>query len=245
MALTAKQEAFAAHYALNRNGCAAYRHAYDVKAETLDTTVAPEASRLLADPNVSARVNDLIVAATATSEPVLNLAKLFDIIASGILADPNELTGLRVGSCRHCWSVGHAYHWKDYEFVEAVSLAEQHREPIPDCSGGLGYWETKPPNPECPRCEGRGRSYPAWKDTTQLSPGARVLFQGVKQTRNGLEVLTLDKGKLIDMAVRMQGGFKDNVNLGGAVGALLAHVDLSTKTPTEAARAYADMIGKK
>ena len=57
--LTAKQEAFALAYVETGNGSEAYRRAYEVGADTKPETVWSEASRLLADPKVSARVKEL------------------------------------------------------------------------------------------------------------------------------------------------------------------------------------------
>lgn len=57
--LTAKQEAFALAYVETGKGSEAYRRAYEVGADTKPETIWSEASRLLADPKVSARVKEL------------------------------------------------------------------------------------------------------------------------------------------------------------------------------------------
>ena len=57
--LTQKQEAFALVYVETGNAAEAYRRAYDVKAATLHSTIYSAASRLLADPKISARVSQL------------------------------------------------------------------------------------------------------------------------------------------------------------------------------------------
>ena len=59
MALTAKQEAFAQCVANGMTQSAAYRSAYDVSETILAKTVTEEASRLMSDHNVSARVAEL------------------------------------------------------------------------------------------------------------------------------------------------------------------------------------------
>lgn len=61
--LTPKQEAFALAYVETGNASEAYRRSYEVGAETKPETVWSEASRLLADPKVSARVKALHEAA--------------------------------------------------------------------------------------------------------------------------------------------------------------------------------------
>ncbi|WP_395448692.1 terminase small subunit [Aminobacter sp. UC22_36] len=57
--LTAKQEAFALAYVETGNGSEAYRRAYEVRADTKPETIWSEASRLLANPTVAARVKEL------------------------------------------------------------------------------------------------------------------------------------------------------------------------------------------
>lgn len=57
--LTAKQEAFAVAYVETGNGSKAYRQSHDVGADTKPETIWSEASRLLANPKVSARVKEL------------------------------------------------------------------------------------------------------------------------------------------------------------------------------------------
>lgn len=61
--LTAKQQAFARAFVEKGSGAAAYREAYDVSPDIKPETVWSEASRLLADPKVSARVIELQEAA--------------------------------------------------------------------------------------------------------------------------------------------------------------------------------------
>lgn len=59
MTLTAKQEAFARAYVETGNASEAYRQAYSVKANTKPDTVWANASRVLADSKVTARVAEL------------------------------------------------------------------------------------------------------------------------------------------------------------------------------------------
>ncbi|HEV2898857.1 MAG TPA: terminase small subunit [Pseudaminobacter sp.] len=57
--LTAKREAFALAYVETGNASKAYRTAFDVKEGTKPETVWSDASRLLANPKVAARVAEL------------------------------------------------------------------------------------------------------------------------------------------------------------------------------------------
>jgi phage terminase small subunit len=57
--LTQKQEAFCLAYVETGNASEAYRRSYDVGEDTKPETIWPNASRLLADSKVSARVLEL------------------------------------------------------------------------------------------------------------------------------------------------------------------------------------------
>jgi phage terminase small subunit len=57
--LTQKQEAFCLAYVETGNASEAYRRSYDVADETKPETIWSEASRLVADPKVSARIVEL------------------------------------------------------------------------------------------------------------------------------------------------------------------------------------------
>jgi phage terminase small subunit len=57
--LTAKQEAFCLAFIETGNASEAYRRSYDVSPDTKPETIWSEASRVLSDPKVSARVKEL------------------------------------------------------------------------------------------------------------------------------------------------------------------------------------------
>jgi hypothetical protein len=76
------------------------------------------------------------------------------------------------------------------------------------------------------------------RDTTKLSRGARMLYRGVKQTRNGIEVVLADQDKALQDAIRILGGFNDqvSVSLRGVIAAAPA------ATVEEAVSVYDDLI---
>lgn len=115
-------------------------------------------------------------------------------------ADANELTQLRRVNCRHCWGSDNAYQWKDEEeFFKAEQNAEALREggqknvTQPRDIGGYGFVSNDDPNPDCPKCHGEGIEEVFINDTRDLSGPARRLYAGVKQTKNGIEILTRDQ----------------------------------------------------
>lgn len=253
MMLTPKREAFAQHYATSVNAAEAYRHAFNVKPSSKPEGVAASARALMAVPEVAARIEELraiaSAAAAATRDPETGVGTLtwaLDRLTSMATADPRELIGLRVGACRHCWGEAHAYHWRMREYVEAVREAERLRLsnpawPLPDASGGLDFNATRAPHPECPECHGEGLERVVPRDTNKLSEQALLLYGGVKRKRDGsIEIVMADRTKALEMAVRMLGGFHDNVKVGGAIGALVKIID-PAMSAEDAAKAYRDM----
>lgn len=128
-------------------------------------------------------------------------------------ADYNELMQLRRLNCRYCWGDNHAYQWTPREYERACEKAMANDEPEPLNVGGTDYDRNKAANPECPECSGHGIEHVYFADTTKLSPQAQMLYQGVKETKNGLEVMTADKMKALDNVARHLGMFKDNVTV--------------------------------
>lgn len=245
--LTASKEKFCQHFVIHRDQTAAYRHAYNQRPDTKASTINESASRLMRDPEIIARIEELQAQATQVKEGALTLAEIQGLWRDIALASPDELIGLRVGCCRYCWGIGHQYQWREREYMEALAQAErvaktQPDYPMPDPSGGLDFNHTIAPNPECPECRGEGLERVVARDTSKLSPGARLLYGGLKKKRDGLEVIIASREKALENLTRMQGGFKDNVKVDGSIAAAAALVKLQTTDPNEAAKAYADFI---
>lgn len=156
-------------------------------------------------------------------------------------ADPDELLGLRVGCCRYCYGDGFRYQWREREYLEALDACIKG-DPVPDIAGGLDFDHTKPPRTDCPECRGEGLERLVPRDTSKLSPGARALFGGVKQTRNGIEIIMGDRHKALENVARILGAFSDKVELTGSLATLAASLTLTTDDPAEAARQYQTLI---
>lgn len=190
---------------------------------------------------------------TNRQEFKVDVKKLMETYIQIAFVDPNELIQSRVGACRHCWSIGHKYHWKEHEYLDEIRDYEKKmakwtgaggkgpRPEMPDASGGLDYMATVEPNIECPVCEGEGVPRVVLQDTTQLSPGARLLYRGVQQTKDGVKILYANQDKALENIGRMIGAFDDKlrVDLTGAI----ANLRMISDDPKEAAEAYAKLIG--
>ncbi len=133
-------------------------------------------------------------------------------------ADPRELVELRRGCCRHCNGEGGRYQWREEEYLAALQEATTARppQPVPDIAGGFGFQRFGPLNVDCKECGGAGVPVAVFKDTDALSDSALLLYRGVKQTRQGLELIMADQDAALRDAIRMLGGFNDRLITGDA-----------------------------
>jgi phage terminase small subunit len=141
-------------------------------------------------------------------------------------ADPRNLIEYRRCACRHCYGKDHEYHWIDEgeferEYMSAVKLSEaapDENHPMPDNVGGYGFNPTVTPNPECPKCFGRGHGEVAPHDTRNLDEQSALLYAGVKVTKEGLEFKLQDQGKALENVARHLGMFTDKTEITGKNG---------------------------
>jgi phage terminase small subunit len=206
--LNEKQKRFVDEYLVDLNGTqAAIRTGY--AAGSADVTAA----RLLGDARVQAylqqRMADLAQRTEITQEMVLE--RWWKIAT----ADPNELIQYRRLCCRYCFGNDHAYQWIDEDEYEAACRAAKAEERrMPTDEGGYGFDHAERPHPKCPQCHGEGRGDVFVHDTRDLKGSAKMLYDGVKITKNGLEVLTLSREKALENVARHLGMFKLDVNHG-------------------------------
>lgn len=197
--LSKQQEAFIREYLVSLNASDAYRRAgYKSKSPNVDGPA------LLANP----RIAEAIAQATQQRFERLDLdADALIKRAETILkADARQLTGHHIGACRYCWGIDHEYQWKTpREWREADEEAEKRDKPSPSQAGGYGYRITRKPNPDCPECSGLGIPYTQFADTRDLSGDALLLFEGVKETRNGIEIQMASKQAAFDLLAKHHG----------------------------------------
>jgi phage terminase small subunit len=207
--LTAKQQRFVDEYLIDLNGAAAARRAgYSVK------TARQIADENLSKPDIIAAIDDaqrvLSERTQITQEMVLR--RWWDIAT----ADPNELIQYRRTNCRHCHGTDFAYQWLDQaEFDQALKTAAmvENADPrtFPTDDGGFGFSKKGDPHPSCPNCSGEGREDIFAHDTRHLLGAARLLYAGVKITKDGLEIKLKDQDKALENVARHLGMFKERV----------------------------------
>lgn len=224
-ALTTKQTRFARLVFDGKSAIEAYRAAYDL-GEAKESSFQSRAYALFRDERVKELVASMEKAAAESS--VVTAAMVLDQWWKIATADPQEIITHRRICCRHCHGTDHRYRWIDEaEWAEAVgrvvdsnrAMSADRQAEIPDCDGGFGFNGTDSPHPECPRCFGDGFSDVHIADTRKLprSSAARLLFNGVKKTRSGVEVLLRDRDAALTNIARHLGMFHDRA-LGAANG---------------------------
>jgi phage terminase small subunit len=134
-------------------------------------------------------------------------------------ADRNEIVQYRRLNCRYCHGENHAFQWIDVEeFDRAVADAAKGKVTAPTLDGGLGFVRTAEPHADCPKCNGEGIGQTHAHDTRNLTGAARLIYDGVKETRDGFEIKTLDPAKALENVARHLGMFNDKLQLTGKDG---------------------------
>jgi len=218
VALTEKQKRFVDEYLVDLNATRAYKAAYSSCRK--DEAASVNASKLLRNAKVDAYVQQRMKQREKRTEITADkvLQRWWDIAT----ADPNEIVHLRRVCCRHCFGKDHQYQWRDKEeYDQAVQLViklakEQEKEPVtPSDDGGYGYDRLLRPHSKCPYCCGEGREELHVEDTRDLSPKAKLLYAGIKQTATGIEIKMQDQGKALENVARHLGMFNDTLHLTG------------------------------
>lgn len=207
---------FVAEYLKDLNARQAVRRA---GAQGNDDALDMRAHRMMQRPEIlealSAAQAERLRAANIDGKEVLR-----HVIAAATV-DPNEIMEIRRGCCRHCHGIGFKYQYSNQRDLDRA------REAFDDTSaalvesfehGGLGFDPKQRPHPDCPECGGEGAAYVHVKDTRDLSPAARSLYAGAKQTKDGIEVKLHSQDKNRELLMRHLGMLNDKLVITGDLG---------------------------
>ncbi|MEW4371784.1 terminase small subunit [Paenibacillus kandeliae] len=230
MALNDKQQRFVEEYMVDLNATqAAIRAGYSL------TTAGSIGHEHLRKPEIAAAIEvemkERSKRLNITADMVLQ--QWWDIAT----ADPNEIIYHRKTCCRYCFGIDHHYQWKDKEEHDQAQEAENRiaakddRPPnIVSDEGGFGFDRTIRPHPKCPNCKGEGFSQVVIEDTRDLGHKEKLLYNGVKESRTGIEVKLRDQDKALENVARHLGMFQDNLKVSGG---MINSVTINDLTPEE------------
>lgn len=253
--LTLKQEAFARALVETGNRALAYRRAYGIPVNTKPAWIWKAASELAAQPHVRAMVAKLMEA--AASATVANKAQLIKFLWDRIHADRREVINYVRRCCRCCHGINHQHQWVDEdEFTVALDAWTKNvdpvdgssEEPMPSAEGGYGFDPHREPEVTCTSkdCMGDGHGKTVIADTTKLEGAAALIYEGVKETSQGIEIKLADRNTDIAQLAKLLGWSIDKVegSLNTNPGSLPdeAYNIPSTATPEEASRKYLALV---
>lgn len=207
--LNAKQLCFVSEYLVDLNATQSA-----IRAGYSPNTAQVQGARLLTNAMVQAEIKKGMAEREKRTDITQDkvLRRWWDIA----MADASELTALHYRCCRNCYGVDHEHQWKDEaEFQRAVANAKANDSALPNDDGGYGFNPTRDPAPDCPKCFGEGHIHVHLGDTRRLSQAGRLLFDGVKETKFGIEIKVQDRGKALENVARHLGMFNDNLTLKG------------------------------
>jgi phage terminase small subunit len=197
--MTDQMRAFAHEYCVDFHGMnAAIRAGYSEKSATV------QASKLLARLDVQEIIKKKMTAIERTTG--INAERVLTETWNIATANVNELVEFRRACCRHCYGIDYGYQRtmqemssdrREYNTARTKAIAKDPALASTyedfDEKGGIGYDARKDPVSDCTSCWGNGVGNAHYKDTRKLSPAALSLYAGVKQTKDGFQMLLVDK----------------------------------------------------
>lgn len=197
---------------------------------------APDRARITASELLATeRVREAVDAEIAKREQRLDVTA-DDVVKRAwaiATADPRELSRTLRNCCRYCWGENNRYQRTPKElqiarFEFENTTREKNKGMAPpelaellelfDPEGGIGWNPKKDPNPNCPECHGDGELTVMFADLRDLSPAAQLLFAGVKQTKEGLELKVHDQGAMLVKVGEHLGAFRRKFEVTGKNG---------------------------
>lgn len=231
------------------NASEAYRVAFNCK-NMKGVTVNRRACDLVKRPHIRAALDKLQT--DIAKEAKFTTQDLFRHWVNIVTADVNELVQHRVEACRYCHGKDHMYQWTtETEYAKALELHKRSGATTElECGGGFGYTPNVKPNKKCPECSGKGLSQVYIADTRYMSESAKMLYNGIKRTANGVEIVLRNKDSALESIAKFLGAYKiespyggGNAGPMGAGGQGVSKVSEITKDPIEAAKVYNEIMG--
>ena len=215
--LAPMMQLFALEYIIDFNGKEAA-----IRAGYKPNYAGQQAHRLLNDERVLSAITDAI--AERKKRLFITQDQVVTMWWQIANADYNELSSVRRVACGYCY--GDNITMDDDDDAREIDPSRE-------------------PNPDCGICRGEGSPHVHIADTSKLSPSAKLLYQGAKETKFGIEVMTADRMKALDNVARHLGMFKDTVNHVSEDGSMTPTINNFNGDAQAASQAYQDIMGGK
>lgn len=112
--------------------------------------------------------------------------------------------------------------WQMIAEADPRELVQYLRGPCEECWGGE---RRETPDPDCTKCEGRGKGHVILADTRTLSPAAAKLYAGVQLGRDGIKVNMRSQDGALENVARHLGMYKDSLELKGGINVTISQDD--------------------
>ena len=242
--LSWSQERFCLEYVIDHFAARAARN-----AGYCEKSARQQGYDLLTNPYIRRRIADLERAAAEKLH--IEHHDLLKRLLDTATGDVNDLIRVERRCCRFCQGEGHEYQWRtEREHKRAVDalLDEKSggdtqalialgdridaggRVPgMPEDTGGFGFDATAAPHPDCPECHGEGIATVHVTDTREVL--AHPLYDGLKQTKDGIEIKIADRSKALEQVARHLAFFNDKVEIGVSEELLQAARNMHAASP--------------
>lgn len=248
--LSLRHNAFVADLLVHGDQSLAYRNAFDCSGMN-EKTISSGASKLVKQPHIATAIANH--KQTVVDRAMLSVVEVMQEFVDIVTADVTKLMQWRKHCCRHCHGVDFHYQWRSVDEWCTAVIDTQRRnakatkaapQEMPNDAGGYGYNPKKPPHDDCPHCMGDGFGYVWLADTRKLTGKEKKLFAGIKQTPNGVQILTRDQDTALKNLAQIMGLFVDRVQIGGEGGGPVVGMQLPND-PVEASRVYQTFIKQR
>lgn len=190
--LTVEEEQFCCEMTRGIVASVAFKHSFKEAISLTNAQVSTKSAQLMKKRHILARITEMRDAAARAA--VFDGSKVIAEWIAIATCDVNELMQYQRVNCRHCHGVNYEYQWvNEHEYARAVARAIDFKAPIPTNSGGYGFKENLYAVPSCPDCSGEGVGRAFIHDSRHMTPEAKKLYAGFKQSRDGIEIKMRDQ----------------------------------------------------
>lgn len=170
------------------------------------------AYKLMAKASVQARIREVLK--PRIEKMGIDADALVNIWAKALTFDVNEIVQYRRYCCPFCYSEDGSPLLAPEEYYKEKKKYDDRRLYKPDMPEYPPYekewWDRSlPPKNSCPNCHGNGIGEVFIADTTKLSPFAKYMYCGVREGKDGIEVVMLNKEKAADNLAKALGLFRE------------------------------------